>query len=171
MKASLQPKPMYCSRDYYYSSRFNQQYEKPTPEKTLFQLVLPATQEEVILKGCHNEVGHLGLKCMLDLMCDQFFWPQMAAQAKDYIGKCHPCLAFKAKQPKAPLENIMVAHPLVLVHLDYLCMEPGKGLRENVLVVTDHFTRYAQIICYQDPNCPNHCQSPMVQIHCPLWVT
>ena len=22
---------MYCSRDYYYSSRFNQQYEKPTP--------------------------------------------------------------------------------------------------------------------------------------------
>ena len=32
MKASLQPKPMYCSRDYYYSSRFNQQYEKPTPK-------------------------------------------------------------------------------------------------------------------------------------------
>ena len=31
MKASPQPKPMYCSRDYYYSSRFNQQYEKPTP--------------------------------------------------------------------------------------------------------------------------------------------
>ena len=31
MKASLQPKPMYCSRDYYLSSRFNQQYEKPTP--------------------------------------------------------------------------------------------------------------------------------------------
>ena len=31
MKASLQTKPMYCSRDYYYSSRFNQQYEKPTP--------------------------------------------------------------------------------------------------------------------------------------------
>ena len=33
MKASLQPKPMYCSRYYYYSSRFNQQYEKPTPIK------------------------------------------------------------------------------------------------------------------------------------------
>ena len=30
-KASLQPKPIYCSRDYHYSSRFNQQYEKPTP--------------------------------------------------------------------------------------------------------------------------------------------
>ena len=80
---------------------------------------------------------------MLDLMCDWFFWPHMAAQVKELIRKYHPCLAFKAKQPKAPLENIMATYPLELVHLDYLCLEPGKGLEESVLVVTDHFTRYA----------------------------
>ena len=68
----------------------------------------------------------------------------MAVQAKEHISKCHPCLAFKAKQPKAPLEIIVAANPLDLVHLDYLCLEPGKGLEENVLVVTDHSTRYAQ---------------------------
>ena len=107
-------------------------------------MVLPAAQREVALRGCHDKVGHLGLECMLDLMHDRFFWPCMAAQAKEHLRKCCPCLAFKARQPKVPLENIMATHPLELVHLDYLCLEPGKGLDENVLVVTDHFTRYAQ---------------------------
>ena len=77
-------------------------------------------------------------------MHEWFFWPHMAAQAKEHTGKCHPCLAFKAKQPRAPLENIMAIHPLELVHLNYLCLEPGKGLEENLLMVIDHFTRYAQ---------------------------
>ena len=137
-------------------------------EETLFQLVLPAVQREVALKRCHNEVGLLGLECMLDLMHDQFFWPHMSAQAKEHIGKCHPCLAFKAKQPKAPVENVMATHPLELVHLDYLCLEPGKGLEENALVVTDHFTRYAQAYVIRTQT--THL-NPMGQIHCPLWVT
>ena len=112
--------------------------------ETLFQLVLPAAHREVALKGCHDEVGHLGLECMLNLMYDQFFWPHMAAQAKECIGKCHPCHTFKAKQPKSPLKNIVATHPLELVNLDYLCLEPGKGLEENVLAVTDHLTQYTQ---------------------------
>ena len=65
----------------------------------------------------------------------------MAGQAKEYIEKCHPCLTFKAKQLKAPLENIVATHPLELVHLNYLCLEPRKGLEGNVVVVTDHFTQ------------------------------
>ena len=113
-------------------------------EETLLQLVLPAAQKEVALRGCHDEVGHLGLECMLNLMYDRFFWPHMAGQAKEHIRMCHPCLAFKAKQPKASLENIVATRPLELVHLNYLFLEPGKGFDENVLVVTDHFTRYAK---------------------------
>ena len=74
-------------------------------EETLPQLVLPAAQREVALRGCHNEVGHLGLECLLNLMPDRFFWPCMADQARKHIGKCHSCLAFKARQPKALLKT------------------------------------------------------------------
>ena len=43
----------------------------------------------------------------------------------------------------APLESIITKQPLELVTLDYLGQEECKGKVENVLVITDHFTKYA----------------------------
>ena len=42
------------------------------------------------------------------------------------------------------MENTMATHPLELVHIDYLHLEPGKSKEENILVVTDYFTCYTQ---------------------------
>ena len=50
----------------------------------------------------------------------------------------------KSQPDKAPLLNTEASQPLELTHLDYLKIEPSKGNIENVLVITDHFTRYAQ---------------------------
>ena len=79
-----------------------------------------------VLRGCHDEVSHLGICCMLDLMHEHFFWPQMATSAKLHVKKCHQCISFKAKQQLDPMENIMATHHLQLVHIDYLCLEPGR---------------------------------------------
>ena len=68
----------------------------------------------------------------------------MAVQVKEYIEKCHHCVTFKVKQQRVPMESIMATHPLELVHIDYLCLEPGKGKKKNILVVMDHFTWYTQ---------------------------
>ena len=43
----------------------------------------------------------------------------------------------------------MATHTLELVHLNYMCLESGKGLEENVLVVMDHFTQYTQVYVTQ----------------------
>ena len=118
-------------------------YRKLLPknsQENQFQLVLLAMHWETTLRGCPDEVSHLGLKCMLNLMCDCFFWPWMATQVKEHVERCYQCATFKAKQKWAPIENIVVTHPLELVHIDYLCLKPGKGKEENVLVVMDHFT-------------------------------
>ena len=104
-------------------------YRKPLPkdsQEAQFKLVLPPMHQETALKGCHNEASHLGLKCMLNLMCNCFIWPQMATQVKDCIERCCQCVTFKAKQQWAPLENIMATHPLELVHIDYLYLEQGR---------------------------------------------
>ena len=96
------------------------------------------------MEGCHDQVGHLGQDRVLDLLRDRFFWPGMYVDVVSYINSCPRCLRRKSQLDKAPLVNIETSQPLALDHLDYLKIEPSKGNIENVLVITDHFTRYTQ---------------------------
>ena len=107
-------------------------------------LVVPQSYRQRAMEGCHDQVGHLGQDRVLDLLRDRFYWPGMHADVVSYINSCPRCLRRKSQQDKAPLVNIETSQPLELIHLDYLKIEPSKGNIENVLVITDHFTRYAQ---------------------------
>ena len=86
----------------------------------------------------------MGQDRVLDLLRDRFYWPGMHVDVVSYINSCPRCLRRKSQPDKAPLVNIETSQPLELIHLDYLKIEPSKGNIENVLVITDHFTRYAQ---------------------------
>ena len=86
---------------------------------------------------------------MHDLMYDHLFWSQITTQVKEHIERCCQCATFKAKQQWAHLKHIVATHLLELVYIDYLSLDPGKGREENVLVVTDHFTFYAQVYVTQ----------------------
>ena len=138
-------------------------------DETLLQLVLPAAYREVALKGCHDEVGHLGLECMLDLMHDRFFWPHMAVQVKEHIGKCCPCLAFKARQPKAPLKKYH-GHSSPGAGPSRFSM-PGTWERPGRKCAGNNrpFHQVCPGICYKDPNGSYNGKDPVGQVHCPLW--
>lgn len=60
------------------------------------------------------------------------------------LKTCERCVRRKAKVEKsARLVNIRTSRPLELVCMDYLSLESdGRGM-ENILVITDHFTKYA----------------------------
>ena len=46
-----------------------------------------------------------------------------------------------------PMENVDATYPMELVHMDYLTIEATEGGNDiHILVITDHFTRYAQAI-------------------------
>ncbi len=46
----------------------------------------------------------------------------------------------------APLVNIMTTRPLELVCMDFLSIEPDRSNTKDILVITDHFTKYAVAI-------------------------
>ena len=117
--------------------------DNSTTKKTMWQLVVPKLLRERALSGCHDDVGHQGILRTLSLLRERFYWPGMQEEATQYVMRCSRCLRRKTPPQVAPLQPILVTQPLELVHMDYLSLEPSKGNIENVLVITDHFTRYA----------------------------
>ena len=81
---------------------------------------------------------------VLELLRDRFYWPGMHMDVASYINSCKRCIRRKSQPNVAPLHNIEATQPFELIHLGYLQIEPSKGNIENVLIVADHFTRYAQ---------------------------
>jgi hypothetical protein len=63
------------------------------------------------------------------------------------VKSCSNCILRKSKsKTSAELVNIKSSYPFELVCIDYLSLEQSKGGYKNILVITDHFTRYAQAI-------------------------
>ena len=114
-------------------------------EGKTWQFLLPEKYWELAIKSCHDDMGHLGRNRVLALLQDRFYWPKMQDCVEKHLKSCGRCLRFKTRQDRAPLKNICVTRPMELVHIDFLTIESGStGKDVNVLVVTDHFTRYAQ---------------------------
>ena len=64
----------------------------------------------------------------------------------EHISVLVRCLRFKQPQEKAEMKPILVSYPLELIHLDFLTLggKAGDAICTNILVITDHFTKYAQ---------------------------
>ena len=117
--------------------------DNSSSKKVLWQLVVPKAHRSRALAGCHDDVGHQSRMRTLSLLRERFFGPGMQTEATQYLLNCTRCLRRKTPPQVAPLQAIYVTQPLELVHMDHLSLEPSKGNIENVLVITDHFTRYA----------------------------
>lgn len=110
------------------------------------QLVLPAAFHQLIYKELHEEMGHLGVERTLSLIRDRFYWPHMQRDVDHYVTKVCSCLKRKrpSKPTRAPLVNVVTTYPFEMVSIDFLHLESCKGGYEYILVVIDHFTRFAQ---------------------------
>ena len=117
--------------------------------------IIPVGQHHLVLNGVHHDAGHQGQQRTLALTQERFWWPMMAEDCQAIVRGCPHCQAFEGEVPRAPLCPIRVYAPLELVHLDYTSIESTMELNKppvvkNVLMMTNHFTRYALAVVMKD---------------------
>ena len=115
-------------------------------DQEINQLVVPTSYRNEILQSLHNECGHPGKERTTRLVRDRFYWPGVGKDVAAWVDECNRCLLRKSTTDRAPLVSVQSYFPLDLVCIDYLTLEPSKGNIGNILIVTDHYTKFARAI-------------------------
>lgn len=98
------------------------------------------------LDSLHNEMGYLGVEQTLELVRARFYWPKMSSDVEAKIRTCRRCVRRKGQQEKAAsLVNIQTSRPMELVCMDFLSLDADIHNTKDILVITDHFAKYAAI--------------------------
>ena len=111
------------------------------------QIVLPEAYHQMVYVELHEKLGHLGVEKVVDLAQQRFYWPRMATDIKNHIQKKCRCIVNKKPNihEKAPLMSTEAQYPFQMVSIDYMALDPCRGRFRYAMVVTDHFTRFAQV--------------------------
>ena len=75
----------------------------------------------------------------------------------DYVTNCHWCHVTKGHYtgPHAQQGLLVANNPLNLLCIDILKVDPSKDGKENILVLTDAFTKFSQAFVTNNHHLPS----------------
>ena len=125
---------------------------RPDGAEPVFQLLLPAVLVPEVLTQVHQEHGHQGVERTLALLRSRCYWPSMSAEVAQWCRACERCQVAKDNQPAArtPMGHLLASRPNEILAIDYTLLEPARNGIENVLVMTDVFSKYTLAIPTRD---------------------
>ena len=116
----------------------------------LQQLVLPSSMKPNVLTSLHDSMGHQGVDRTTKLLQRRVYWPRMHRETKDYISNCERCLMCSQPKDTSKMGHLLATRPLETIAIDFTILEPASDGKENVLVITDVFTKFTQAIPTRD---------------------
>ena len=110
------------------------------------QLILPIEFRAQAMELLHDQQGHQAVECMLQLVHERFYWSTLLQDITRWVKNCQTKQCQTAKGPYVdpdPAQGSIVANnPMDLLCIDFMKVDPSKDGKENVLVMTDAFSKF-----------------------------
>ena len=128
-------------------------YTTKDPEaENLLLFMTPECMKPSILESVHDHSGHQGVERTLALLKKRCYWVGMQEDVKNWISSCERCVVAKAPVPsiKPPIKNLLAERPLEIVAMDFTLLEKSSDGKENVLILSDVFTKFTVAVPTKD---------------------
>ena len=110
------------------------------------QLVIPKSLQACVLYELHEGLGHQGIQRTWSLISDRFYWVGMWEAVCVYCRSCKRCGLNKAARAKPEMGTLRTLRPLEVIAIDFTTVEKSDKGIENILVITDVFTKLSHAI-------------------------
>ena len=106
----------------------------------------PSTLKPDVLASLHDNMGHQGLDRTTELLRARVYWPGMVRRG----AELHPRLSevYHGRKPATNTTSghLIASRPLEVLAIDFTKLDQASDGRENVLVMTDVFTKFTQAV-------------------------
>lgn len=115
-------------------------------------LVLPESLKTLVLHHMHDLAGHQGIERTVALVRERCYWPTLHKDVEFYCSHCRRCVIAKEPVPKVKvkMKHLTASAPLDVVAMDFTLLEKSSSGIENVLVITDIFTKFVVAVTTRD---------------------
>ena len=101
------------------------------------------------MKEFHDKpsAGHLAFQRTYLRVRQQYYWPNILSEIKDYCKACLICTANLKSNAKIPLHPLEIASaPFEMLGIDFLGPISPQSIQGNnhILVITDYFTKWVE---------------------------
>ncbi|KAL7870652.1 hypothetical protein SRHO_G00081490 [Serrasalmus rhombeus] len=125
---------------------------RPDGGEEYLQLILLAVLKQEVLKHLHQEHGHQGIERTTELVRQRCYWPGMFTDIKQWCQECERCQVAKdsGQVPHSFMGHLLASRPNEILAIDFSMLEPSRNGMENVLVMTDVFSKYTVAVPTRD---------------------
>ncbi|KAK7881610.1 hypothetical protein WMY93_030019 [Mugilogobius chulae] len=139
---------------------------RPDGGGAMYQLLLPRALVQDVLTLLHQEHGHQGVERTLALVRSRCYWPGMSREVAQWCQACERCQHAKDNQPVAHafMGHLLASQPNEILAVDFTLLEPTSAGVENVLILTDVFSKYTLAVPTR-----NQCASTVANVLVTEW--